>query len=437
MGRRKIAIQKITDERLRNITFNKRKNGLIKKAAEIAMLCDLKLVLMFNDLNGNVIKFTSQSPSKVLAHFANTKKNVIYEFTCQDYPNFFKVHHYKPRRTKRGEIKTSVTAMESAHTIKPKAEEEGMRLRSSVRRQNMEDRTYNTLRNLSGSLQAKAMAASNQKEGILNSNIAERHSHTKVKKKDLKIRIPTQNKTLENQMNFLKYFNECKSVVSVDFSDEQNGEDIMLDDPLKSSVLPKISEMLPDGSDNINNLHFSGLQPYKSMNNSVFSPNNMLNLSGVMGFSSGENLGDSVGKRLPSLSKNPSLILNSFAYPRFSANNSSGGGTPSKLFSMMNAETPVPTSAGGTNRRRVIQVQSPQFQEQKAHVFKILRNCPRRVDVAQMLASTNTQNRGDFYDFINLIGSRDSASHLRKRNRSTAFTFSEAVMAEDLSLIHI
>lgn len=41
MGRKKIVIKPITDERLRNITFNKRKAGLLKKAAELSMLCNI------------------------------------------------------------------------------------------------------------------------------------------------------------------------------------------------------------------------------------------------------------------------------------------------------------------------------------------------------------------------------------------------------------
>ena len=58
MGRNKIKIQFIKEDRIRNvknfiseqITFNKRKNGLLKKACELSVLCDVKIVLSFTDL---------------------------------------------------------------------------------------------------------------------------------------------------------------------------------------------------------------------------------------------------------------------------------------------------------------------------------------------------------------------------------------------------
>ena len=49
MGRKKIIIRKIQDERSRHATFAKRKNGLIKKAMELSVLCGCDIALvMFN-----------------------------------------------------------------------------------------------------------------------------------------------------------------------------------------------------------------------------------------------------------------------------------------------------------------------------------------------------------------------------------------------------
>ena len=45
MGRNKISIQKIKDEKIRKVTYCKRKKGILKKVMELSLLCDVEIFL--------------------------------------------------------------------------------------------------------------------------------------------------------------------------------------------------------------------------------------------------------------------------------------------------------------------------------------------------------------------------------------------------------
>jgi len=48
MGRKKIDIKKITSDKNRQVTFNKRRVGLMKKAMELSVLCGCEVGLILN-----------------------------------------------------------------------------------------------------------------------------------------------------------------------------------------------------------------------------------------------------------------------------------------------------------------------------------------------------------------------------------------------------
>ena len=49
MGRRKIEIRRIKQDRNRQVTLTKRKLGLMKKAYELSVLCDCEIALIIID----------------------------------------------------------------------------------------------------------------------------------------------------------------------------------------------------------------------------------------------------------------------------------------------------------------------------------------------------------------------------------------------------
>nr|AIZ95391.1 MADS45 [Erycina pusilla] len=49
MGRGKIALKRIDNRTTRQVTFSKRRNGLLKKAKELAVLCDAEVgIIVFS-----------------------------------------------------------------------------------------------------------------------------------------------------------------------------------------------------------------------------------------------------------------------------------------------------------------------------------------------------------------------------------------------------
>lgn len=59
MGRGKIAIQRIDNSTSRQVTFSKRRKGLIKKAKELAILCDAEVGLVIFSSTGKLFEFSS------------------------------------------------------------------------------------------------------------------------------------------------------------------------------------------------------------------------------------------------------------------------------------------------------------------------------------------------------------------------------------------
>ncbi|PIA51928.1 hypothetical protein AQUCO_01000060v1 [Aquilegia coerulea] len=59
MGRGKIVIQRIDNTTSRQVTFSKRRNGLLKKAKELAILCDAEVGLVIFSSTGKLYDFAS------------------------------------------------------------------------------------------------------------------------------------------------------------------------------------------------------------------------------------------------------------------------------------------------------------------------------------------------------------------------------------------
>uniref|UniRef100_A0A671LEU0 Myocyte-specific enhancer factor 2C-like n=1 Tax=Sinocyclocheilus anshuiensis TaxID=1608454 RepID=A0A671LEU0_9TELE len=69
MGRKKIQIARIMDERNRQVTFTKRKFGLMKKAYELSVLCDCEIALIIFNTTNKLFQYASTDMDKVLLKY--------------------------------------------------------------------------------------------------------------------------------------------------------------------------------------------------------------------------------------------------------------------------------------------------------------------------------------------------------------------------------
>ena len=92
MGKKKIAIEQLTNEKNKRLTLNKRKKGLIKKAMELSILCDADVFIQIaNPKNPKDTTIFTSNDLKEMAKIINRdikqkKKSIFYK---EDYDNLF------------------------------------------------------------------------------------------------------------------------------------------------------------------------------------------------------------------------------------------------------------------------------------------------------------------------------------------------------------
>ncbi|KAL3511456.1 hypothetical protein ACH5RR_030857 [Cinchona calisaya] len=70
MGRRKVEIKKIEDKSSRQVTFSKRRKGMMKKAQELSVLCDVDVAVLVFSTRGKLYDFCStNSLAKILERY--------------------------------------------------------------------------------------------------------------------------------------------------------------------------------------------------------------------------------------------------------------------------------------------------------------------------------------------------------------------------------
>ncbi|XP_020575771.1 MADS-box transcription factor 21-like [Phalaenopsis equestris] len=88
MGRGKIQIKRIESTTNRQVTFCKRRNGLLKKAYELSILCDAEVALIIFSSRGRLYEYSSHSTKSTIERYKSTSANgpnSVVEINSQQY----------------------------------------------------------------------------------------------------------------------------------------------------------------------------------------------------------------------------------------------------------------------------------------------------------------------------------------------------------------
>ncbi|CAN1255017.1 MADS-box protein FBP24 [Linum perenne] len=78
MGRGKITIKRIENQTTRQVTFSKRRNGLLKKTHELSVLCDAQIGLIIFSSTGKLCQYSSE-PFRVFNFHRRVVIAIIWE----------------------------------------------------------------------------------------------------------------------------------------------------------------------------------------------------------------------------------------------------------------------------------------------------------------------------------------------------------------------
>ncbi|GLU21023.1 hypothetical protein SLE2022_371890 [Rubroshorea leprosula] len=76
MVRGKIVMKRIENGASRLVTFSKRRNGLLKKAFELSVLCDVEVAVIIFSQNGRLYKFSSSDMQRTIERYSMYTKEI-------------------------------------------------------------------------------------------------------------------------------------------------------------------------------------------------------------------------------------------------------------------------------------------------------------------------------------------------------------------------
>ncbi|XP_057446324.1 MADS-box transcription factor 6-like [Lotus japonicus] len=75
MGRGRVVLERIENKINRQVTFSKRRSGLLKKAFELCVLCDAEVALIIFSSRGKVFQYSSTDLNKIIERYRQCRYN--------------------------------------------------------------------------------------------------------------------------------------------------------------------------------------------------------------------------------------------------------------------------------------------------------------------------------------------------------------------------
>ncbi|WOK94935.1 MADS-box transcription factor 6-like [Canna indica] len=84
MGRGRVELKRIENKINRQVTFSKRRGGLLKKAYELSVLCDAEVALIIFSSRGKLFEFGSGEVCKTVERYQSHRYNASEEITADE-----------------------------------------------------------------------------------------------------------------------------------------------------------------------------------------------------------------------------------------------------------------------------------------------------------------------------------------------------------------
>ncbi|KAM0934586.1 putative transcription factor MADS-MIKC family [Dioscorea sansibarensis] len=200
MGRGKTEMRRIENATSRQVTFSKRRNGLLKKAFELSVLCDAEVALIVFSPRGKLYEFASSSMQETINRYMTHSKIINIEKRMPE------------QNAQQWKLEAAAMAqkIELLEGYKRKLLGESLGSCSMFELHEMESQLEKSLRNIRG-----------KKHHMLVQQIAELRERERT--------LTEQNLVLRNKAEFSSQLNEDRETVENDVND---GEDIEVETEL-------------------------------------------------------------------------------------------------------------------------------------------------------------------------------------------------------------